>query len=1592
MVSKLVSRLIKKYRGKMILVSVLISIIISIFFALNNTQLFIKNNMDDVIKNYGGFDFKFTNSRSDESLLKRFSKKYDFTYDNHDVKSKLVEIPTNENTQPIVTDVNNSDKETSKFIFNAIKFGKENKYLKPFIVQGKMPVGINELAVTKEFLNKSNKEIGSKIKIDNQNYKIVAVFGNQSNVASNNGDESISNQGKFDVLFSNNGWDNLSGSVSNIIYAKFNKKISYENRNAIYNKMNKDKLFSYVSNVNDYVKSNKVLKYNEAYLCEKNTFDSYLHNPEIDQENFTYISKLARNSMKRKNCSIDFSSEQQALLNLYQQNEKNAGLTTPNSLGYLYPSTLQLSLTKSQYDVLSKYNYRNYDSNAGRFFKAVSTPLLVDAINKYLLGDLSNDNIKSFTKMVLHNKLVSTNAGNINNDFNLIWANITDPTIFSEYKNILIEFRDAFKTTTTTDAIKTANVVFKKLSGTKKVSKVIFKAFSDYEDDLGAKQLISQYRNQQTLIIYLFIVFGILLVLITSIIISQILKSLNIEIGTLKAIGASKKFIVSKLMRFIYILVAYIAMFTVLFSILIQYLVFSTYINMYSLVNTNLFTIDIISNVIIFTIIFLFIYFFGYLTLRNSIGDNTLLLLKNLNSESKFIKEINIKNNFIRNFWNEIICKNTSKSIIIFFIGMIFSIFTGTLILTFSNVNNYLSGGNASQISTETIYKGPKVDNPLTNSNMVNIQELDVKEVRDFSGKEKTLSNGKSITESDPISFNVLGVESKTIKSENNVFFNVYSFSSKDLDSGLIIPNKYHLIYGINKGDKFVTNYNGKETEFNISGFTKENENIFLYTSNTYIQSKSNNIRSVNAIVGQNEDQPTDKAIKIDALKNIVVQKNQSIVSSIVQILIVLTIILLPIVTIIVSDVVDSNMKTIATMRAIGISKFKIRLKIIQRFSILYILGVLVGLLIVVFGFASKFSIIFFTFLKLDIVYANDWFMLFGVTFVAWILYEITITLSFTRVSIISLSKTLNDDSNRTKISRDDLMKYYKKSFKSILDFQRKPFYYKPTKVKKLQKVVAKSFWNEVFKYVWPLYVSGWISQFQWIPGIITAFIISFIPNNLMATLPPEVTLLVGIIAGNWFLSTWKESITTVAISYATQYYRQQRKVQFRRAIAFSIQITFITQLLLIFLFVLFGQLGLQMSGVPQDTMSYFGLAIVASLVTQLIQSVSVPYSSAIKASGDTKIEIWQQLIQVSTSVLTALFTVVAMFLKDINIVVYVVFVVIINNISGFVPVIYAQFVPKHKQWAGGVWRYVLHFKHPINSRIFNQTIPFIISTVVENLTSYVTTGILTILGLGLISNIADTHSITSTLQNSGFISPLTIPKEISWFLTASPIDQDITSMITAKASYIMMIIWLVNFFRVSTFFDSFNYFMGRILARKNYYFAIQILNDYVKVIIKVYIIQFIIITAVAYGLLEIFGGQSVNSVNITDVTYLISFYGAATIYSIITNIANTYEKTLISGGEFKFTQFVNILKFNVLWISILISMILKLDLITLLSNLIIISIAKVAIYYSRLKTGRWLYCLADDTTIHSNMRGWKDKQLILQNIKDKKYRQQLRK
>lgn len=1597
MVNKLIKRLIWKYKAKLVIVAILVSLIIGIFTALNNSQLYVANNISTLHDKYNSFDFKFDQQKSTENQILTFAKKYQFDYKIESLKTDDFELKTkNQNENQVLFDLDSKEKSTNKFNITFMK-QRNNSYANSFLIKGKFASKQNEINVSRDFLNKSGYNLNDNIVINQINYKIVGIFADQNNQSITQSDNLLQNIGHFDVIVSNSSFSKLNIPTTKVILARFKNKLTYEQRKEIYKKMSNDVNFTITTKVDKIKNNTKNITAVESNICNQKTFNGYLKNKNLSESNFNYLQEIASKSLNSNNrCKLNFSDD--PLQNQLQLSKSEFA----KQKGYKQPIQSIYDITPKQLHILDEVNRSKL--NLG----ATSNGIIIDSANKYLnKNNLSQEDKDNFIKDITYNYIVnrSNNDDFFNQEQESLLNNSKKLKDYS-YDDFIEKLNKSLLEQTKIDKPKTFKVNYNQVIGQKEVKNLVFNSFSDIEEIPGSKEMFLQLKRQQTLIIYLGIIFITLLILVTSIVLTQIIKSINIEVGTLKAIGASDKFITKKFMAFVQTLISLIIIFSIITIVILQLLVLSSYNSKYSFVNENYFIFDFISNPIMYLAIITFIYFFAKKALTKVLKDNTLLLLKNLNTKKSIFKEIDeIKHPKFGKFWNEVIIGNGSKTIIIFFIGIIMSIFAGTLLILFSNVSSYLAGGNGVQFenTTKIILENKTKENILSNVNDVNLKNIVVEKVLN-QNNEPIVNISKPITKSTPINISIFGIEREKIGFDDGTnskqSFDSSNFEKDKLDNGLLLANKYHVLYNLNQGDKlqvFDKNTN-KEIIYNISGFLPENENIFAYTSNTYLQSINDNKRETNAQVKidgnsvyDNIDyakQYANSLLDVGKLKAIKINKNQEIIAIIIQALIVLTVLLLPIMVIIVSDIVDSNTKTIATMRAIGISKFKIRLSIIQPFSIIYLIGTLIGAISVVSGFASQFSAIFYSFINVDIVYSNDFYILLGVIVIIWIIYESVISIAFTRISVISLAKTLNDDSARTQITKDDLSRYYKSSAKSILDFNKKPFYYQPTKIAKLKKPVSRSFWMEVFKYVWPYFVSNAFIIIETITTAITTFLLALIPSQTLQ-LNPEVQVCLSFVTGSMLLNIFRDRIISVATTYATQYYRQNKKAQFKRSIAFSVQISIGVQLLITLGIILFGQLGMQSADIPLSSYKYLGVGIFAAFVQQIIVSFSLPYQSAITASGDTKVLIANKVIQIFTSVSASVLALIFGFTKDIDIYLFTFFVMVINSIGDFVPIIYGNIVKRHKHWAGGTWKYLFSFKHPVNSRIFSKSIPYIISSILETFSSVIQKAIYTILGLSVIAQ--GTTNAATALRQMNWIMPINFPDILHKLIySAADLSTDILSYLSNRTSILAIVVMF--FIKIKPFFifDFMDYFMKRILARRNYYFAVQIFNNIVKNIFLFLVIQFIVMSLITFGCYELFTGSGTNNITWNDVMYIISWLAYGSIIQFVIIINKYFLNTLEAGGEFKFTQFVNIV-FNYLNVfALIISIMLHLDLISIMNSTVIIKSIQIWIYYNRLKTGRWLSCVTDDVTIHSTLRGWKDKKLILQKIKDKRYLKQL--
>lgn len=557
----------------------------------------------------------------------------------------------------------------------------------------------------------------------------------------------------------------------------------------------------------------------------------------------------------------------------------------------------------------------------------------------------------------------------------------------------------------------TKEFTYKYKSGEKTTYFSLLSSLIDFDSLKSSKIVKEQKEKQDVLNMVVFILLISALSAIVTTLITKIINNHKVEIGVLKAIGMKEEKITNSFLFIpIVILIAGFIMSFGLTSIFTN--MFTKFYNQeFYLPMSKFFNINIISVILVIVIPLVVLLGYTFISVKYQVNISTLRLLANLGKKEKNKQINNPKLSMLMKQRINTLLQSNDKTIIVSIVSVIVTIFCAIFtLMLFSAWQNY--DGIGSEIKTGSInaYK-QNIRDTTHGADSINLHAFQIKDVYDekfnhldFIGKNHKISN------SNPADLTVLGLNQPKSK-----YYDASKYKLDDLTSGLILPDKFKSLYGIEKGYKLkVFNDRGREFTLEVSGFQGKDNNLFAFTDNTYISAITKTFGKVNAHFTPNTIfNGIDASEKFVYLPTSAIEQSKKELLTILGIIIVGIIasiaIVIPLIAILVGNIYDDNKKIIATMKALGMSSKLIRQTVINPFLIIFAIIALITVIIVSTFIAPLFTDIFFNFIGRDIVYHNSIVgMLIVLIFVVCV-YQLIILISTLKSNKIKPAKVLNE-------------------------------------------------------------------------------------------------------------------------------------------------------------------------------------------------------------------------------------------------------------------------------------------------------------------------------------------------------------------------------------------------------------------------------------------------------------------------------------------------------------------------------------------------------------------------------------------------------
>lgn len=503
----------------------------------------------------------------------------------------------------------------------------------------------------------------------------------------------------------------------------------------------------------------------------------------------------------------------------------------------------------------------------------------------------------------------------------------------------------------------------------------------------------------------------ILSVLLIIVLINSVFKSQRREMGILKAEGVSKnKLANSFLVYFTIILLIGFAL-----GIILSYFLSKSLLSIYNSMliipqyklGYDFYSKIVIEISIIISVMLILIYIIG---IYRNINENVLNLIKNISTkkekykQNKFTKKLS----FLRRFQVNIILRNISKSLLLFFGVFIASFLLLMGALMYSSVNQVVNSGFSEVYKYEYMINHSAGYKSKENSN--NYLHLNV-ELKS-TGTEYVVDSGETIT-------------LEAYDFENSKSINLHNKDGKVLsnNNGLVATDSFLSKYNLKVGDsiKILNPYDAnQELTLKIVDSTDEYFMPNVYADINWVEKifGESNIENVEVSMNKLDDKVKTEIKDLDPNAQIIeatnmeeqIQKSMQIITASISMITVISAIIGFISLYTVSTIIiESNEKTISVMKVLGYSNSEVKKMTIGIYK--YFVGVIYLLSIPIINILIQ-QIINKAFEGTDYNFTihMDFKAIIAGLIVIYLIYFISSYMAYKKIKKISLAKSLNKD------------------------------------------------------------------------------------------------------------------------------------------------------------------------------------------------------------------------------------------------------------------------------------------------------------------------------------------------------------------------------------------------------------------------------------------------------------------------------------------------------------------------------------------------------------------------------------------------------
>lgn len=552
---------------------------------------------------------------------------------------------------------------------------------------------------------------------------------------------------------------------------------------------------------------------------------------------------------------------------------------------------------------------------------------------------------------------------------------------------------------------------YKVKTGVKTTYYSLLSSLIDFENLKSSKIVKEQKEKQDVLNMVVFVLLISALCAIITTLITKIINNNKVEIGVLKAIGMKEEKITNAFLFIPAIILLIGFSVSAPLTFVISNLFTKFYNQEFYLPLAKFFSFNVVSLILAVVIPVVALLGYTFISVKYQVGINTLRLLANLGKKEKNKQINNPKLSMLMKQRINTLLQSNDKIVIVSIVSIIVTIFCAIFtLMLFSAWQNY--DGIGSEIKTGSIvaYKNNMSDTSHT-AESINLHAFQISDVYDSKFNHLDyIGKTHKISSSNPADLTVLGLNQQKSK-----YYDVSNIKLDDLTEGIVLPEKFHTLYGIEKGYSLkVKNDLGKEYTLEVSAFQNKDNNLFAFTDNTYISAKTKTFGKINAHFNPNSS--NDSVASNESfvyLPSSAIEQSKKELFTILGIIfvgiIVAIAIVIPLIAILVGNIYDDNKKIIATMKALGMSSKLIRQTIINPFLIVFSIVALLTILIVSTFVAPLFTDIFFNFIGRDIVYHNSWIGILIVLLFVICVYQLIVLIATIQSNKFKPAKILND-------------------------------------------------------------------------------------------------------------------------------------------------------------------------------------------------------------------------------------------------------------------------------------------------------------------------------------------------------------------------------------------------------------------------------------------------------------------------------------------------------------------------------------------------------------------------------------------------------